>query len=78
MDLYKLYKSVFNKLCPEAVITADRFHVTKLLHQELNQGRKVLDTFLVEKRCQNLLRIDQKKTALELEIEPSSSTIFES
>ena len=53
MDLYKLYKSVFNKLCPEAVITADRFQVTKLLHQELNQGR-----------------IDQKKTALELEIEP--------
>jgi transposase len=53
MNLYKMYKSVFHKLCPEAVITADRFHVTKLLHQELNQGR-----------------IDQKRTALELEIEP--------
>ena len=34
MDLYKMYKTVFNKLCPQAVITADRFHVTKLLHQE--------------------------------------------
>jgi len=34
-----MYKTVFNKLCPNAVITADRFHVTKLLHQELNQGR---------------------------------------
>ncbi|NEQ64148.1 MAG: transposase [Symploca sp. SIO2D2] len=32
-------RSQFNKLCPNAVITADRFHVTKLLHQELNQGR---------------------------------------
>ena len=39
MDLYKMYKSVFKKLCPKAVITADRFHVTKLLHEELNQGR---------------------------------------
>ena len=70
MDLYKMYKSVFHKLCPQAVITADRFHVTKLLHQELNQGRNVLDTFLYEERCQNIPRIDQKKTALELEIEP--------
>ncbi|NES01078.1 MAG: ISL3 family transposase [Symploca sp. SIO1B1] len=39
MDLLKMYKTVFNKLCPNAVITADRFHVSKLLHQELNQGR---------------------------------------
>jgi len=39
MYLLKMYKTVFNKLCPNAVITADRFHVTKLLHQELNQGR---------------------------------------
>lgn len=35
----KSLKSVFKKLCPKAVITADRFHVTKLLHEELNQGR---------------------------------------
>ena len=39
IDLYKMYKTVIEKLCPKAVITVDRFHVTKLLHQELNQGR---------------------------------------
>jgi transposase len=39
IDMYKMYKTVIEKLCPEAVITVDRFHVTKLLHQELNQGR---------------------------------------
>ena len=39
IDLYKMYKIVIEKNCPEAVITADRFHVTKILHQELNQGR---------------------------------------
>jgi transposase len=53
MDLYKLYKTVVEKLCPNAVVTVDRFHVTKLLNEELNQGR-----------------IDQKKTAESLEIEP--------
>ncbi len=39
IDLYKMYKTVIEKLCPKAVITVDRFHVTKILHQELNQGR---------------------------------------
>lgn len=51
MDLCKQYKNVIEKVCPQAVITVDRFHVTKILHQELNQGR-----------------IDQKKTAEDLEI----------
>jgi transposase len=39
MDLCKQYKNIAEKLCPQAVITADRFHVTKILHEELNQGR---------------------------------------
>ncbi len=39
IDLYKMYKTVIEKKCPFAVITADRFHVTKILHQELNQAR---------------------------------------
>jgi len=39
MDLAKIYKSIAEKLCPNAVITVDRFHVSKLLHEELNQGR---------------------------------------
>ncbi len=39
MDLYKMYKTVIEKICSKAVVTLDRFHVTKILHQELNQGR---------------------------------------
>ena len=39
LDLCKMYKITLEKLCPNAVITVDRFHVTKLLHSELNQGR---------------------------------------
>jgi transposase len=39
MDMEKMYKSVAEKLCPNAVITVDRFHVAKILHEELNQGR---------------------------------------
>lgn len=39
MDLCKQYKDVIQKLCPQAVITVDRFHITKILHEELNQGR---------------------------------------
>ena len=36
MDMAKIYKSVAEKLCPNAVITVDRFQVTKILHEELN------------------------------------------
>lgn len=39
IDLYRMYETVIKKVCPKAVIIVDRFHVTKLLHQELNQGR---------------------------------------
>lgn len=39
MDLCQQYKNLFKNLCPQAVITVDRFHVTKILHSELNQGR---------------------------------------
>ncbi|NES81651.1 MAG: transposase [Moorea sp. SIO2B7] len=37
IDLSKMYKTVIEKICPKAVITVDRFHVNKILHQELNQ-----------------------------------------
>ncbi|MFB2974389.1 ISL3 family transposase [Aerosakkonema sp. BLCC-F183] len=39
MDLCQQYKNLVKKLCPQAAITVDRFHVTKILHEELNQGR---------------------------------------
>jgi transposase len=30
------YKFLVNKLCPNASVTLDRFHVTKMIHEELN------------------------------------------
>jgi len=39
MDMTGNYKSLVKKLCPNANVTVDRFHVTKMIHQELNQAR---------------------------------------
>ncbi|MGF1674319.1 MAG: transposase [Rivularia sp. (in: cyanobacteria)] len=33
------YKSLVDKICSNAVVTVDRFHVTKIIHEELNQAR---------------------------------------
>jgi len=32
------YKSLVKKICPNAEVTVDRFHVTKIVHEELNQA----------------------------------------
>ena len=55
IDLYKMYKTVVEKMCPKAVITADRFHVTKILHQELNQAR------IDQKKTAQSLEIKQRE-----------------
>ncbi len=55
IDLYKMYKTVVEKMCPKAVITADRFHVTKILHQELNQAR------IDQKKTAKSLEIKQRE-----------------
>lgn len=60
MDLTGNYKSLVDKVCSKAVVTVDRFHVTKVIHQQLNQAR-----------------VDEKKTALELNIE-SREKVFDS
>ena len=39
MDMTGNYKSLINQICPNADVTVDRFHVTKLVHEELNQAR---------------------------------------
>lgn len=39
MDMTGNYKSLVNKLCPNADVTVDRFHITKMVHEELNQAR---------------------------------------
>jgi transposase len=39
MDMTGNYKSLVKKICPNAEVTVDRFHVTKIVHEELNQAR---------------------------------------
>ncbi len=39
MDMTGNYKSLVKKHCPNAEVTVDRFHVTKIVHEELNQAR---------------------------------------
>ena len=36
MDMSYNYKSLVNQLCPNASVTVDRFHVTKMIQEELN------------------------------------------
>ena len=50
-----MYKIVIEKKCPKAVITADRFHVTKILNQELNQAR------IDQKKTAKSLEIKQRE-----------------
>lgn len=52
IDMTGNYKSLVDKVRSNAVVTVDRFHITKVIHQELNKAR-----------------IDEKKTALELNVE---------
>lgn len=42
IDLWKSYKSLIEKLMPEAEIIADRFHVQKAINRELDTKRKDL------------------------------------
>jgi len=39
MDMTGNYKSLVKKLCPNADVTIDRFHIAKMVHEELNQAR---------------------------------------
>lgn len=39
MDMSGSYKSLVKRICPNAVVTVDRFHVTKIIHEELNKAR---------------------------------------
>ena len=39
MDMTGNYKSLVQKICPNAVVTLDRFHITKMVNEELNKAR---------------------------------------
>ena len=39
MDMTGNYKYLVNQICPNALVTVDRFHVMKVVNSELNRGR---------------------------------------
>jgi transposase len=55
IDLTGNYKSLVEKICPNAVVTVDRFHVTKIIHEELNQAR------IAEKKTALELDVEDRK-----------------
>jgi transposase len=55
MDMTGNYKSLIDKICPNAVVTVDRFHVTKIIHEELNQAR------IAEKKTALELNVEDRK-----------------
>lgn len=68
IDLTGNYKSLVKKLCPNAEVTIDRFHVTKMVHEELNQARidqkKTAETLQVKPRNQLFRSIKGSKYTL--------------
>ena len=59
MDMTGNYKSLVSQLCPNADVTIDRFHVTKMVHEELNQARidnhessGIASSWLVVRMCE--------------------------
>ncbi|WP_173362940.1 ISL3 family transposase [Gloeothece verrucosa] len=55
IDMTGNYKSLVKKICPNAEITIDRFHVMKMVQEELNQARidqkKVAESLNIKKRA---------------------------
>jgi len=59
MDMTGNYKSLVKKLCPNADVTVDRFHVTKMIHEELNQAR------IEQKKAASSLKAKEKAKLLD-------------
>jgi transposase len=59
MDMTGNYKSLVKKLCPNANVTVDRFHVTKMIHEELNQAR------IEQKKAASSLKAKERAKLLE-------------
>ena len=53
------YKSLVYKICPNAVVTVDRFHVTKIVHEELNGAR------IAEKKIASELNAPEREKVFE-------------
>lgn len=55
IDLTRNYKNLVEKICPNALVTVDRFHVTKIIHEELKQAR------ITEKKTASELNIELRE-----------------
>jgi transposase len=55
MDMTGNYKNLVHKICPNALVTVDRFHVTKIIHEELNQAR------IAEKKTASSLNVELRE-----------------
>ena len=60
IDLWSAYKNLVEELMPNAEVVADRFHVMKLVNEELDTERKA-----VKKRGEKLKNKAERKTVLE-------------
>ena len=58
IDLWRPYKSLVEKLMPNAEVVADRFHVMNQVQEELDNGRKQA------KKEVNKMAKSEKKTAI--------------
>jgi transposase len=54
IDTTDPYKSLVKKLCPNADATVDIFHVTKMLHEELNPAR------IAQKKAASGLKVKER------------------
>ncbi|MCM0589056.2 MAG: ISL3 family transposase [Gloeotrichia echinulata IR180] len=59
IDMTGNYKSLIEKICPNALVTVDRFHVTKLVHEELNRAR------IAENKIASELNAPERKKVFE-------------
>ena len=60
IDLWSAYKNLVEELMPNAEVVADRFHVMKIVNEELDAERKA-----VKKRGEKLKNKAERKTVLE-------------
>jgi transposase len=57
MDMTGNYKSLVKKNCPNANVTVDRFHVTKMIHQQLNQA-------IIDKKKGSIIAKTERKNTI--------------
>jgi transposase len=59
IDMTGNYKYLVEKICPNALVTVDRFHVTKIVHEELNRAR------IAEKKTASELKTPEREKVFE-------------